>query len=322
MAQVGRDRDALEAGDAFLQFEAGLVQSEVDRYRRAIASLEEGVRLHDIVGQHGDLEARHVDGGITRTGHLVERAGGRDGQARRRDVDAEHHRATAQALYRQGVVDFGGGRIVDAEGLHRGKGQFLANGRRLERRQSMTLGEVLEEKAPPVELVGAADGAGLLQQIERRLVRVLARFHHGLVLEAVLVGLEEDAIELLADRLGAAALDQLLRPRLDLGLLLLLALDAQERRLDDVFRCLLEAPASHATEVMRRLEQAEQRRGLLHHAGLGVEIVTRHIGETEFVGGSKFPGQVQIDFAGQALPLREQLRRGRLVELEQDAWRT
>ena len=51
-----------------------------------------------------------------------------------------------------------------------------------------------------MELVGAVDGTGGLQQIERRLVRALGGQHHGLVLGAVLVGLEQDAVELLAHR--------------------------------------------------------------------------------------------------------------------------
>jgi hypothetical protein len=53
-----------------------------------------------------------------------------------------------------------------------------------------------------VELVGAVDGAGGQQQVERRLLRALGGLHHGLVLGAVLVGLEQDAVELLAHRGG------------------------------------------------------------------------------------------------------------------------
>ena len=46
-------------------------------------------------------------------------------QARRRDVDADRHRADAQALDRQRVVDLGGAGIVDREGLHVGQRQIV-----------------------------------------------------------------------------------------------------------------------------------------------------------------------------------------------------
>ena len=106
----------------------------------------------------------------------------------------------AQALHRQRVVDLGRGRIVDREGLARGQRQRLLDRRHLQRREGGALGEGLEQEAPPVELVRAVDRARGLQQIERRALRAARGFDHGLVFGAVLVRLEQDAVELLADR--------------------------------------------------------------------------------------------------------------------------
>jgi hypothetical protein len=93
-----------------------------------------------------------------------------------------------------------------------------------------------------VELVGAVDGAGGLQQVQRRALRAPRGLDHGLVLGRVLVGLEEDAVELLAHRRRALAGRQLAGPGLDLRGHLLLALDAQQRGLDRLFGRLAERP--------------------------------------------------------------------------------
>ena len=98
-------------------------------------------------------------------------------------------------------------------------------------------------------------------------------------------------------RIGAraGAGGQLRGPGGDLGLDLLLLLDRGQRLLQDLGRRLLEAALAGAAEVVRRLEQAQQRRRLLRQRGIGAEIVARQVGEAEFVLGREFPGQVQFD---------------------------
>jgi len=139
------------------------VELDVQRHGRAVAPCFERVGLHHGVGQHGDLVARHVDGGQAIARDVVQRAVGRDGQPRRGDVDAQGDRAAAQALQRERVVDLGGGGVVDGEGHDGGQWQRLGDRRSRQRREARALGEVFEQEALPVELVGAADGAGVLQ---------------------------------------------------------------------------------------------------------------------------------------------------------------
>ena len=168
-----------------------------------------------------------------------------------------------------------------------------------------------------MELVGAVDGAGALQQVQRGSLRAPCGLDHRLVLRAVLVGLEEDAVELLAHRRGALAGGELDGPGLDLQRDLLLALDAQQGGLDRLLGRLLEAALAGAAEVVRRLEQAEQGRDLLVRAGGGAEIVARQVGKAELLVGREFPGQVEVDLLRQPLRIGQQLGRRRLVEAQQ-----
>ena len=217
VAQVGRDRHALEPRLARLA--AASVASSKLTYsdtRRAVAALQQGVGLHHVVGQHGDLVARHVDRRQALARDLVERrcrarcarpgaamwmptrhraaCPGPAPTARRRSrwCSSRRSRTPATAGQRQVVLDR----------------------RRGERREAGALGEVLEQEAPPVELVGRVDRAGRLAAGPAARVCVRARgLDHRLVLGRVLVGLEQDLVELLADRRRAAAARPVRRPR-------------------------------------------------------------------------------------------------------------
>ena len=72
---------------------------------------------------------------------------------------------------------------------------------------------------------------------------------------------------------------------------------------------------------MRRVEQAEQRRGLLLDPGAGLEVVARQLGEAELLLGRELPGEVEVDVARERLRRGDQLGRLRLVELEQHVGR-
>mmetsp|Transcript_6765 Transcript_6765/g.28419 ORF Transcript_6765/g.28419 Transcript_6765/m.28419 type:complete len:744 (-) Transcript_6765:569-2800(-) len=315
--QVGGDVHPLQPGLTRHDLEACLVHREVDGHRRAVAAFDQRVGLHDLVGQHRDLPARHIHRGQALAGDLVDRRVRRDGQAGCGDVHAEHDRAAAQALHGQRVVDLRGLRVVDREGAYRAERQLVLDLGRGQRREARALGEVLEQEAFPVELVGAGDRTRRLQQVQRCLVRLLAGLDDGLVFGAILVGLEQDLVDLVLDGLGAGAGGQVLRPGLDLQGLLTLALDAQQRGLDRFLRRLLELALAGAAEVMRCVVETEQRRGLLHDAGLGIEIVAGQIGEAELALGRELPGQVQVDLVGQRTGFGQQRGGRRLLEFQQ-----
>jgi len=317
VAQVGGDRHALQFGLGARDRQRGFIKRDVQRHGRAVAPFDQRVGLHHAVGQHGDLVAGHVDGGHARAAELVDRRARCDGQARCGDVDAIGDAARAQALHRQRIVDLGGHRVVDGEGAHGGQWQFVLDGRGFQGREARALGEVLEQEALEVELVGAVDGACVFQQVQRRALRGLGSLDHGLVGGAVLVGLEEDLVELVLDGGGAAAGGQLLGPLGDLQGLLLLALDGGQGLLEDVFGGLLEATLAPTVEVVRRVEQAHQHGGLLHGVGRRAEVLARQFVKAEVFFGGHFPDQIQVDVAGLGGRLRQQLGRRRLGELQQ-----
>ena len=321
MAEVDLHGHALQARLAGRGLQRGLVYGDVQRHGGVGAAFVQRVDLHHLVGQHGDLVAGHVDGGQARAAELVQRRARHDGQTGRGNVDTHGDRARAQAAHRQRIVDFGGGRVVDGKRLDLGQrqvGRWLGC---LQGRELRALGEVVEQEALPVELVGRFNGAGPVQQVQRGQARGAAGLDHGLVLGGVLVGAEQDLVELLADGAGAFAGAQLLGPGRDLGLDLLFLLYAGQRLLQDLGRRLLEATLAGAAEVVRCVVEAEQRAGLLGQRGLVREIVACKVGKAEFLLGGEFPGQVQIDLGGLRLRLGDQFGRRRLVELEQDVGR-
>jgi hypothetical protein len=232
-------------------------------------------------------------------------------------VDAVGHGAGAQALNRQGIVDFSGAGIVDREGLHGGQRQLVLDGRGFQRGKAWALGEMLEQEAPPVELVGAVDGAGVFEQVQRGSQGGLGCLDHGLVLGAVLVGLEQDLVELIANRLRAAVGRQLLGPLLDLCGHLLFALDGHQGLLEDVLRCLAETALATAVEVMGCFEQAHQHGGLLHSRGRGAEVFLGQVFEAEFLNRGDFPNQIDVDVGRQHRRLGHQLTGRRLGKLDQ-----
>ncbi len=120
MPQVDQDRHALQLGFGFLHLQRVFAEGHIQGHGRAITTFDQGVGLHHAVGQHGDLVARHIDRRQALTPQLVNRAARRQGQSRCRNVDAHRDRAAAQALQRQGVINFSGVRIVNRKSLHRG----------------------------------------------------------------------------------------------------------------------------------------------------------------------------------------------------------
>ena len=319
VAQVGDDGHPLEPGLAGFQFECGFVQRHVERHRGAGQAGPEGVGLHHRVGQHGDLVAGHVDGRQAVAGHQVERAAGLEGEAGRGDVHTHDDGAAAQTLHRQGIVDFGGLRIVDREGRNPFcQGQFVWHRRRFEvARKPDALGEVVEQEPFPVELVGRGDGAGPAQQVEGCGLGGTRSLYHRLVFGCVLVGLEQDPVELVADgRRGFPGCERL-RPVVDLLGLGFFTLDGRQRLLHDLRRRLAETALAGAAEVMRCLEQLDQHGGLLGDGGGGAEIVAGQVGESELFLGREFVGHFQLDAGCAFVGLRQQDLGLGFLELQQ-----
>ena len=205
--------------------------------------------------------------GAAWSGTVIE--GGVHGQTWRGNVDAHGDGARAQALQRQGVVDLGGVRVVDGKSLHIGQRQFVGDGRGLQIRETCSLGEPFEQESLPVKVPGRVDGTGVLQQGQRGFLAGLAGFNDRLVFGRVLVRLEQDLVELLAHRLGALTLAEVLCPGFDLGLDLLFLFDGGQRLLHDLGSGLAKAPLAGTAEVVRRFKQAQQRGGLLHRCRAG-----------------------------------------------------
>ena len=71
-----------------------------------------------------------------------------------------------------------------------------------------------------------------------------------------------------------------------------------------------EAAFTGTAKVMRRLEQGEQHRSLLLHAGLGTEVVAGQFDKPKLRIGREFPGHFQFHLAAQGGTGRHENRRG------------
>ncbi|MCY1547309.1 hypothetical protein D9M68_833580 [compost metagenome] len=98
VAQVQRDRHALQRRSGVGDGQRGLIEGHIQRDGGAVATGHQRVGLHHLVGQHGDLVARHVDGGQAVARDLVDGTLGCDGQTGCCDVDAQRDGAAAQSL--------------------------------------------------------------------------------------------------------------------------------------------------------------------------------------------------------------------------------
>ena len=274
--------------------------------------------MHHVVRQHGDLVARHIDGGQSVASDLVDRAARQDRQAGGGNVNAQSYAAAAQALDRERVVNLGGGRVVNRKSAGRRQRQLIPDGGRFEPGKAGALGEILQQKTAPVKLVGRIDGAGLDQQFKWPPMRGARGLDHRLVLCRILVGLEQNLVQLLADRRRARPLAQLPDPLLDLQRDLLLLLDRRQGLGDDLGWRPAKASLAGAAKIMRCFKQAHQRAGLLLQRRFVTEIFARQVGKAEFFLGRKLPGQFQFDALADGLCSRQQLRRRWFLEPEQD----
>ena len=145
-----------------------------------------------------------------------------------------------------------------------------------------------------------------------------AGLDHGLVFGGVFVGLEQDLVELFFDWFGAGACAQVGRPLDDLLGNHTFLLNGGQGLRNDVGGRLLEAALARAAEVVRRVKQLEQHASLLGQRRVGRKVVFGKVCKAEFRVGRKFIGHVQLNGLRLDLGGRHQLRRGRLLELDQD----
>ncbi len=321
MAKIGRDPHALDPCLRGKRRERRFVDRHVERQHRRIAAFLQREGVDHRARQHRQLVAGHVDGREAVARDPVDARARRDGQRRRRDVHADRDPAAAQALHRKRVVDLGRLRVVDREGHRVGNRQIVLDRRNLDGGEAGALRKMLEQEAAPVELIGRVDRARRLQQIERRPPGSPRRIDDGLVFRRVLVGLEEDLVELLAHRCRAAAGRELGGPGFDLRRDQPFSLDAEEGGLHRLFRRLLEVAFAETAKVMRCAEQAEQRGGLLHRARRPAEVVVCERAESKLALGSELPSQVEVDVGGDGAGRDEQGVGLGAVEAEQGVGR-
>ena len=112
MAQVLSNGYALEFGHRVDDAVVGRVKGDVQRQRRTILALRQGVGGHNIIREHGDFVARHVDGRHAFTRDMVNRVIGGNRETRRSDVHTQGHLRRTQASDGQGIVDFRRIRVV------------------------------------------------------------------------------------------------------------------------------------------------------------------------------------------------------------------
>ena len=260
--------------------------------------------MHHFIGQHGDFVAWHVDGGEAGAAQFVNRITRLHCQPWSGNVYPHGHFTRTQALHTQRIVNLGGGGVINRERLHRRQWQFVTNQRRLHRGKASAFGEILQQKAPPMELVGRINRARLLQQMQRRQMRCARSLNHRLVLGRILVGLEKDFVKLFTNRQWTGAPTQLCHPLRDLQSDLLLFFNGGQRQGDDVCRGLAKVAFACTAKIVRRVVQTKQSgRLLLQRGGFAVagKIVTRQVGKPKFVVWRKLPGQFKLDAVAQGL---------------------
>ena len=117
-------------------------------------------------------------------------------------------------------------------------------------------------------------------------------FDHGFVFGGILVGFEQDFVELRLDGGGASALAQLGCPRLNLCLDLFFLFDARECLGNHFGRGFFEATFARAAKVMRRFVQAKQCCGLFGEGGLCAEVFAGQVSKAKLVFGGELPSKV------------------------------
>jgi hypothetical protein len=153
MAQIGTDGHPLQPGFGGGDGQRGFVERDVKRHSRAVLPFHECVFLHHLVGQHGDLVARHVHRGQARPPKQV------DGAARlmARPGAAMWMPSSTVPLPRPCTDSASSISVVAESSMEnawapdRGNSSVMSGASSLAKPGA--LGKILQQETPPVELV-------------------------------------------------------------------------------------------------------------------------------------------------------------------------
>ena len=322
VAQVGDDRHPLEPGLGALQRQRRLVEVGVERDGRAVAPFLQRVGLDHVVGQHRDLVARHVDRRHARARHLVDGAARHQRQARAPRCGCRPPRCRCPAP---------GPRA-------RRRSRWSANRRS---RRPAPPPAAARRRSPAPAAAGSrcpwgssrtgsgASGTGRPSRSRRpasaaRAAGVCvarAASTTALYSGAFLSGLNRILNSCSRTGAGHSPAASCAGPFGDLRLHQLLLLDRGQCLLDDLGRRLLEAALAGAAEVVRRVEQRQQRRGLLRQRRTGLEILGGQRRRSRIRPRARIPRRGRGRPWRRAPALGDQLGRRRLLEAQQRCWR-
>ena len=140
---------------------------------------------------------------------------------------------------------------------------------------------------------------------------------HGLVFGCILVGLEQNFVQLLADRCWALARAQFGCPLRNLQRDYFFLLNGSQGLCDDIGGCLAKAPLASAAEVVGRFKQAKQHRSLLGQRRLGRKVVAGQVGKAKLFVRRKLPGHLQLNALAGDLCAGHEFGRRWLFKLQQ-----
>ena len=166
--------------------------------------------------------------------------------------------AIGQLFHREGIVDLGGGRVVDAEGIRAGQRQFVPLVQ-FDRRETGALGEMLEQEFLQMVILRGRQRAAAMQQMRGGQVRRGAGGFQRLDLDGVAIRFVEQIRKVCGEFGGQFEAGELLGvARLQRQLLSLL-LGPGQRGLEHFRGSSAIAALSFLVEVDRRAMQADQR---------------------------------------------------------------
>ena len=178
--QVSRNRHAFNAGFVIQNLEL-FVGGDIQRECWTSGAGRQREAGDQVVRQHGDLVAGHVDGRQPGARDGIVRRTRQNAQAGGSDVDAEAPADTGESGDRERVIDFGRAGIVDGNGLHFGERQIAEVRRLRQLRKTGAFGEALGGETPVVPMVGVGESATAQQKRGRRFLGCGAggfkRFH-------------------------------------------------------------------------------------------------------------------------------------------------